>query len=169
MRIYILRHGLAGEADDPAWAGRDNERPLTEKGERKIRKLAKALRRRELIFEQILSSPYVRARQTAEIVAETLGLAEALGVSEHLQPGADHGKLIDELAESSQLQNVLLVGHEPHLSQLMSLLISGDLQGVALTLKKGGLGKLRVEGEIQAGRCASLEWLLPPSPLKGKR
>ena len=72
MEIYILRHGIAVERGTPG-CKKDSDRPLTEEGERKMWQIAKAMLRMDLKFDLILSSPYIRAKRTAEVVAETLG------------------------------------------------------------------------------------------------
>ena len=160
MEIYILRHGIAVEPGTAGYAD-DSERPLTSKGERKLTRITEAMKAMELSFDRILSSPYVRARQTAEIVAEAFGAAKKLDFSDHLTPNGSSKKLIEFLNQIEPLPNsVLLVGHEPHLSGLISRLVSGNV-ALALELKKGGLCKLTT-GSLKYGRCATLEWLLTP-------
>ena len=87
MNLYFLRHGLAVEAGGREHP-KDAERPLTPKGERKLWKISQAMEELELSFDWILSSPYARARQTAEIVAETFGVRKKLQLSETLTPPA---------------------------------------------------------------------------------
>ncbi len=164
MNIFILRHGIAVEPGTPG-SGRDSERPLTPKGKRKLRKIAKAMAALEIHFDVILSSPYVRARQTAKRVARQLGLEKRLECTELLTPGGSARELLDVLKrEYPNVENVLLVGHEPYLSELIAWLLSGSAQGVAITLKKAGLCKLTAES-LHHGRCAKLEWLLTPEQL----
>lgn len=162
MNLYLLRHGLAVE---PGATGmNDAERPLTPKGIRKIRKEAEALREMEVSFDVVLSSPLLRARQTAEVVAETLELSKKLECTETLLPAASPSKLVGYLNHlDPPPEEVLLVGHEPSLSDLISLFISGQ-HGAAVLMKKGGICKLAVEA-LHAGRCATLEWLLTPKQL----
>jgi phosphohistidine phosphatase len=160
MNLYILRHGLAVERGTPGYA-RDSERPLTPKGERKVWRIAEAMEALELGFDLILSSPYVRARQSAEIVAEAFKAGRKLELCDHLTPEGSARELVGYLSgHKPRPDNVLLVGHEPCLSELISLLLAGDCS-VMVTLKKGGLCKLEVEA-LQYGRCASLAWLLTP-------
>ena len=96
----------------------------------------------KLSFDLILSSPYLRARQTAEIVAEALKARKKLELTDSLTPGGSPKKLVELL---NQLQpapeSVMLVGHEPYLSGLVSLLVSGEARS-AVVMKKGGLCKL---------------------------
>jgi phosphohistidine phosphatase len=160
MNLYILRHGLAVDHGAPGYA-KDADRPLTPKGERKLGRIADAMDELELSFDLILSSPYTRARQTAEIVAEALGACKKLKFSDALTPHGSFKKLIEWLNRCKSLpDDVLLVGHEPYLSGLISLLVSGD-STFSVVMRKGGLCKLSIES-LKHGRCAALEWLLTP-------
>jgi len=164
MNIYLLRHGLAVEPGARGYAS-DADRPLTKEGEHKLRDIAEAMRKLELCFDLILSSPYQRARQTAEIVAEGLKARRKLEFSDTLTPHGSTEKLVDFLNRlKPKPESVLLVGHEPHLSGLISRLVSGD-RGFQVVLKKGGLAKLDVES-LHHGRCAALEWLLTSGQLR---
>ena len=163
MDLYILRHGIAVEPGTPGYE-KDADRPLTPEGERKLRQIADAMEALELSFDLILSSPYLRARQTAEIVAETLKARKRLELSDCLRPGGSSKKLIDLLTRLQPSPDaVLLVGHEPYLSGLISLLVAGDTTS-AVVMKKGGLCKLSTES-LKHGRCAALEWLLTPKQM----
>lgn len=193
MNLYILRHGLAVEPATPGYS-KDADRPLTPKGKRKLRKIVAALDALDLSFDLILSSPYLRARQTAEIAARLLSHHGRLELTDTLLPGAHPRKCIELLARSAREPggastspvasagppdatskqrppspttsvpaNVLLVGHEPHLSTLVSVLVSGET-GVGIDLKKAGLCKLTLD-LIERGRCAQLQWLLTPALL----
>ncbi|MCI0540415.1 MAG: phosphohistidine phosphatase SixA [Verrucomicrobiales bacterium] len=158
--IYILRHGLAVERGTRGYA-KDSDRPLTPEGRKKMRRIGKTMRQLDLAFDLILSSPYVRARQTAEIVAKALRAEKLLKFSEHLAAGGDAEELVEQLRKLHHSPpSILLVGHEPYLSQLISVLLSGA-PDLALTLKKGGLCKLTAP-RLTYTRCATLEWLLAP-------
>ncbi len=164
MKIYLLRHGLAGEPGAPGYAS-DAERPLTGEGEHKMREIAQAMRKLELSFDLVLSSPYRRARQTAEIVADGLRARKQLQFSDALTPHGSTEELIDFLKRfRPKPDNVLLVGHEPHLSELISLLVSSG-RGLQIVMKKGGLARLEVDS-LAHGCCAALEWLLTPGQLR---
>jgi len=160
MEIYILRHGIAVERGTPGYK-RDGDRPLTDEGVEKMRQIAKAMREMDLQFDVIFSSPYVRAKATADIVAETLG--ENVTLTDSLLPEADPAELIDEINDEKP-QRVLLVGHEPDLSALISTLICGK-RNADIELKKGGLAKLTAE-TLTYGKCATLNWLLTPKQLR---
>jgi phosphohistidine phosphatase len=163
MNLYILRHGIAVDPDVPAFAS-DAERPLTPEGERKMRRVCRAMKALDLSFDLVLSSPYLRARQTAEIVAEGLGLRKKLEFSDDLTPGGSTAHLVEFLTgREPSPESVLLVGHEPYLSGLISLLIFGEL-APTVVMKKGGLARLSTES-LKHGRCAALEWLLTPKQM----
>lgn len=160
MDLYILRHAIAEERSGSVPGG-DSRRRLTAEGKKKMRRIAKAMKAAKLSFDLILSSPLVRARQTADIVAEVLRLANRLELSPALAADGNPKELIDELRRRHRRRkSVLLVGHEPGLSRLISLLISGETS-TAIDLKKAGLCKLSVV-TLHYGRCATLEWLLAP-------
>lgn len=164
MELYLLRHGIA--EDRQTWKGpRDSERPLTLKGLQRLHQIAAALQALKLEFDLVLASPFRRARQTAELLTDRLKLESRLQFSPHLAIPPASARLIEQLNAARPLpSSVLLVGHEPHLSELISLLVTGS-PGLGLTLKKGGLAKLEVAG-LQAARCATLEWLLTPKQMR---
>ena len=160
MNLYILRHGLAVEPGTPGFA-KDSARPLTPKGERRLWQVAQAIKALDLSFDLILSSPYLRARQTAEIVAGALNAHKQLEFSDSLTPEGSSKTLVELLNHlKPPPENVLLIGHEPYLSGLISMLVSGET-GFAVVMKKGGLCKLLAES-LEHGQCATLEWLLTP-------
>ncbi|HEV2438405.1 MAG TPA: phosphohistidine phosphatase SixA [Verrucomicrobiae bacterium] len=164
MNLYILRHGIAVERDEPGFKT-DADRPLIPKGKRQLRQIAAAMKNLEVHFDLILSSPFLRARQTAEIVANALRLKKRLAFSDELTPDGEPKALIQQLNELKPApESILLVGHEPYLSQLVALLISGRA-APSVELKKGGLCKLET-GVLSFGRCATLAWLLTPKQMK---
>jgi phosphohistidine phosphatase len=164
MNIYILRHGIAVMRNDLD-AENDAERPLTPKGKRQLRQTAAAMKTMGLRFDLILSSPYLRAKQTAEMVANSLKLQKKLTFSDELTPGGNPRALIQQLnAARPKPDAVLLVGHEPYLSRLIGLLTTGETN-LGIDLKKGGLCKLETE-KLSHDRCATLVWLLTPRQMK---
>lgn len=163
MELYFLRHGIAVERGTPGYED-DSTRPLTPKGERRMSLAVKGYKRMGLSFDLILSSPYIRARRTAEIVAEGLKLEDKLKFSASLQYERDPEGAVEEVARKhGSLDSVLLVGHEPFMSRCISMLVSGK-PDMSLVLRKGGLCKLSVE-KLKYGKCASLEWLVRPRQL----
>jgi len=159
MTLYILRHALAVSRD--TWIEDDSERPLTLKGTQIMRRLAKIWHDIVLPFDLILSSPYRRAEQTADIVAAAFKMKPKIKLTDHLTPDGDPEKLVNLVIRlAPRTENILLVGHEPYLSQLVSVLVTGS-SDLSLTLKKAGLVKLSANS-LRYGRCATLEWLLEP-------
>ena len=163
MDLYCLRHGKAIDRD-PQHPSIDRERSLTQSGKRKVRCIAQAMSALDLSFDLILTSPFLRARQTAEIVAANFKAFDRLKLTPWLVPGADQKELVQQLNESFRsCETILLVGHEPDLTVLVATLIAGT-PNVSLNLRKGGLCKLSVSS-LRFGRCATLEWFLSPRQL----
>ena len=116
MKLYLLRHGDAGQNGDPNYPV-DADRPLTPKGIKRTKCLAHALLGMEITFDMILTSPLVRARQTAELMERGMRLHGQLAHTAHLSPSGDMEKLVTQLnAIRPALKSVLLVGHDPYLS-----------------------------------------------------
>lgn len=163
MNLYLLRHGIAGARGDSRYSD-DSQRPLTPEGRRKMRRIAAGLRALDLECDVLLSSPYVRARQTAEIAAAALRVADKLQWVDELAPDGDACRLIGLLQDKhAAAENVLLVGHEPYLGNLIGVLLAGQAS-LPVGLKKGGLCLLSVAA-LAVGPCAALEWLLTPRQL----
>jgi phosphohistidine phosphatase len=163
MNLYLLRHGIAVDPSVPDFAD-DMERPLTPKGKRRLRQIAVAMGVLKISFDVIFSSPYVRAKQTAEIVAKSLRCQKKLKFTDDLTPGGNPKLLIQQLNElRPKSKNILLVGHEPYLSKLIALLTAGNTS-MEIDLKKGSLCKLETE-TLRYGRCATFVWLLAPRHL----
>ena len=164
MKLYLLRHGLAAERG-PQGIENDARRPLTPKGRRQLCKIAAALGILKLRFDMILSSPLVRARQTAEIVAARMKLKKSLLVAEALSPGGSAKNLVANILALKPLpKTLLIVGHEPDMGKLISLLVT-DKTSAGFSLKKAGLAKLEVNS-LRAGQCATLAWLMTPAQMK---
>jgi len=167
MEIYLMRHGVAIERGTPGFED-DISRPLTPKGRRQLRKTVKVIQRVAGKFDLIVSSPLLRAKQTAEIVAGEMKLKSQVRYSNALAPapaGASAPILLRQLErEKPPPKKILLVGHEPDLSGLVALFVTGG-PTLAMDFKKGGLCKLEAE-KLRAGQCATLAWLLTPKQLK---
>ena len=163
MNLYLLRHGIAVDSAESGVAS-DAERPLTPRGRRRMLQIARAMAALDVSFDLILSSPLVRAAESAAIVAPCMKLRNALKFTDDLMPGGDPRSLLRRLNQRRpRPKNVLLVGHEPYLSQLIAQLVAGN-DGGAMELKKGGLCKLEATA-LRWGRCATLVWLLTPRHL----
>lgn len=164
MNLYIVRHAIAEQPGTPGYED-DSQRPLTDQGRKKMRRIAKGLKEMEKPIDLILTSPYLRATQTAEILAKTLDLGKDKVVqTDHLTPTGYPDGLIQDINENySNVENIALIGHEPYLSGLVSMLVAGD-PDVSLNLKKGGVCSLSID-KLVYGRCANLNWLLSPAQL----
>jgi phosphohistidine phosphatase len=160
MKLYLLRHAIAAERDPDKYPD-DALRPLTATGSKKMIKVADALYQMGLQVDLILSSPCLRARQTAEIARRHLHLKkDRLLLIDALAPASDPGQLIAEIQAKYMTDRLMLVGHEPDLSNLISWLLSGE-PSIPITMKKAGICSLSVE-QLVAGKCAGLEWLINP-------
>jgi len=148
MKIYFLRHG---EADWPEWDRPDDERPLTRKGKKQMRKVAAFLAEVKVAPALILTSPLPRAAQTAQIAAGELGLEAQEEPS--LAPGFDTEKL-RALVVAHAGQNIMLVGHEPDFSGAIATLTGG-----AVKLSKAGVALVEM---AETGLQGQLIWLIPP-------
>ena len=161
MNLYLIRHAIAVDEGDPEYA-QDSLRPLTEKGRKKMRQIARGLRALGAEFDLIVSSPYVRARETAEILSDVFNMDEIL-LSENLVPGGDPDQLIAEVNEKYKADSIALVGHQPLLSALVSEL-AADQGMIDITFKKGGVCRLSADNLLHH-RKATLEWMLTPGIL----
>ena len=159
MDVYFLRHGDAGAG--VAWVGSDEERPLSREGAAQLQKEAAAMARMRLHVDMILTSPLLRARQTAEIVAARLRPRAAVAVEQRLTPGFGAAALGSILGEHRNRASVLLVGHEPDFSKV----IAACAGGARVTFGKGTLARLLVDDA--ASLKGILEWLVPAEVLAG--
>jgi phosphohistidine phosphatase len=163
MNLYFMRHGIAVDPSASGFA-KDAERPLLPKGRHRLRQIARAMGILKIKFDLILSSPYVRAKQTAEIVAKSLKRRKQLKFSDELTPGGNPRLFIQQLNDlQPPPENILIVGHEPYLSKLIALLTAGSTN-MEIDMKKGSLCKLEIE-TLRYGRCAMLVCLLAPRHL----
>ncbi len=157
MIVYFLRHGLA--EDRETWKEADASRPLTDKGKLQVGWVAEAISDLAPDLDAILTSPLVRARQTAQIVANQLGMEESLEEDARLSPGFGMAELVEIIQEHTGAEGLILVGHEPDFSLTVSDLIGGG----RLVFKKGGLA--RVDLVALDPPRGELVWLIPPKAL----
>ena len=163
MNLYIIRHAIAVDEATADYES-DSERPLTDKGRKKMRKIARALRHLGVEFDLILSSPYIRACETAEILADVFKMKKKIVFSDNLIPLGNPELLIGEINEKYTVDSLAIVGHEPHLSSLVGLLVA-DSSKIEVTLKKGGVCYLSADDLHYQDHRATLEWLLTPGIL----
>lgn len=160
MLIVLLRHGIA-EDRRPDLA--DDDRRLTRKGHRRMKKVARALTRLVPRADAIYSSPLVRAYETAEHVAHSYRGRVAIETTSALRPGSDPAEIRALLARATG-ERLYLVGHEPHLTNLMRALTG--ITGGELELRKGGCYVLELD---DAQATARLKWMLAPRVLRRLR
>ncbi len=157
MILYFLRHELAGSRSE--WTADDRQRPLTREGKVRMERSARTLAELNLKIDRVLTSPLTRARQTAEIAAEGMGIKDRLVVDERLAPGFDPEALSAILSDYPQARAILLVGHEPDFSETVSAITGGS----RIIFKKGGLARVDLPGE--SPQDGELVWLIPPKVL----
>lgn len=162
MRLYIVRHAIAAARGTPGLA--DDERPLTEEGVTKMKKAAPGLARIGAIPDLILTSPLVRARQTAEIIQKALGNKIPLRAAEALSPSGTREAIYEEIRRNAKSEALMLVGHQPSLGELAGALAWGSAEHY-VELKKGGMCALDLE-QLSPVPRGTLLFLLTPSILR---
>lgn len=153
MKLFVLRHGIAEDRAN----GIDSQRELTAEGRRKLVKVIGQAKKGGLAPDVILTSPYARALQTAELAAESLGFQDPLIRSDTLLPYSSPLDLWEEVRDYKHVGKLLLVGHNPQLSELVCLMAGAP--GGSIPMKKAGLACFSVPavGPMPQG---SLSWLL---------
>jgi phosphohistidine phosphatase len=165
MRILIIRHGVAEEAEASSGSKAQDDalRELTRDGRRKMRKAAKGLSQIVPTLDLIASSPLVRAFQTADIVSSAFGDVPVVQIAA-LAPRKPPAQLLDWINAHPPEFTLALVGHEPHLSTFLCWLLTG-LQESFVSLKKGGAALIETSTPVAAGR-GKLLWVMKPSQLR---
>jgi phosphohistidine phosphatase len=164
MDIFILRHGEAGKR---ITSGSDDfDRPLTIEGKREVAAIAKSLKNIGVKFNFIITSPLKRAHETASIVATTFNNENIMENWDELKPNVHvNPDLYHKLSQFEQDSSILIVGHEPYLSSLISEIISEEVAS-HVVLKKAGLAKIRITSMSTRSMHGELEWLLTPKLMK---
>lgn len=164
MDLLVVRHAVAEEREDFARTGKDDaERPLTADGRRKFEKGVRGLRKVVPSIDVLATSSLLRATQTGDLVAEEYGKLRAVRLRE-LAPDADPAALVRWLRRQRRRAVVCVVGHEPHLSGTVELLLTRRRSGF-VDLGKGGACLVSFAGDVRAGR-AELRWLVTPAQLR---
>ncbi len=157
MELYFLRHAIAADPDGSKYRS-DAERPLTGEGVEKMTRAARGFKKAGIGFDRIVSSPYVRARHTAEITAKELAFQGKIAFSDALKPESDFksfGKLLQSFEDG---EKVLFVGHQPSISTFVSILFTGR-PDASIDFKKGALCRVDLDRTDPPG--GSLKWFLP--------
>jgi phosphohistidine phosphatase len=164
MELYLIRHGIAqplGQKNDFT----DEKRALTPQGRDRLREAAKGLRKLGINFDLMLTSPLVRAIESAEIIADALGMDKKLITqTNNLVPGAAFDELFGEIKQQKGIETLALVGHQPDLGELISTIVWGEGK-LCVPLKKGGVCCINLTETVPALR-GSLMWLLTPRQLR---
>jgi phosphohistidine phosphatase len=160
LELYLVRHGIAADRGDEY--PDDSKRPLTPRGIARLRKEVKALDELGVGVELIISSPLVRTRQTADLLAEGLKSKPSVVTSDSLAPAGTPAAVIQDLAKHARKGRIALVGHEPNLGELAARLIGAR---APLEFKKGGV--CRIDFEVLPPKGAGqLRWLVTPKILR---
>lgn len=163
MELYVIRHAISeplGKRNNFS----DEKRSLTDEGRDRMREIAKGLRKLGVEFDLLLTSPLVRAVQTAEIVAGAFAVAKKeVRETVNLVPGASAEELFAELKGQTGVESVVLVGHQPDLGLVISTIIGSAAPSIQL--KKGGVCCVNVTETVPALR-GDLVWLLTPKQLR---
>ncbi|HEX7674948.1 MAG TPA: phosphohistidine phosphatase SixA [Bdellovibrio sp.] len=163
MELIIIRHAVAEEREDFAKKGQEDQlRPLTLKGRKKMQKVAVRLRDYVKNFDVIVSSPFTRARQTAEIVSQIYFETKVIEIPELVPQSPPQALLKWIRTQGRNYKRIAIVGHEPHLSTFASYLLTGKAESF-IDLKKSGIIALEVESFAQAEvGAAQLLYSIPP-------
>lgn len=163
MELYILRHGEAGKRIPSG--SKDSERPLTVAGQEEVAEIAGALAKLNVRIDFIVTSPLKRARQTAEAVAKVLKVKKSsMEDWNELKPEGRRLELYRKLSQFKPDSSILVVGHEPYLSTMVSEIVFDGGAG-RIVLKKAGLAKIMLAA-FQPKARGELRWLLTPKHLK---
>jgi phosphohistidine phosphatase len=161
MRLYLIRHAIAEDRDAALWP-EDGKRPLTQRGVRRFRRAAKGLATLVPQVDVLLSSPYVRAWDTAIMLRDEAGWPQPVSCDELAsdKPPA----VISALEPYADRESVALVGHEPYLGHLIAALL-GSMADAAFTMRKGGAMCFDIE-QLSLTEPAKMVWSLPPRVLR---
>jgi phosphohistidine phosphatase len=163
FELYFIRHAIAEERGDK-WPD-DGLRPLSAEGASLMRKAAKGLVRLGVKFDVVLSSPLVRARQTAEIVAEAFDSKPPIVTADALGTEGTYANLLSELQKHSRRRSIALVGHEPNIGELAARLAGCRRP---LEFKKGAVCRIGIASIPPAGPGV-LRWFITPAVLRAIR
>ena len=164
MQVFLLRHAIA-ETRDPERYPVDADRPLTREGKARMARAARGMRALGLRFDVVLTSPLLRARQTARVVAPMFRPHPPVRALRPLSPGGGTGGVFAALEAVPAGASVLLVGHDPDLARLAGAMMLEPRADLPVAFKKGGLCRIDFEGLAKSGR-GRLVFLLTPKILR---
>lgn len=156
MKLYIIRHGLAGEHGDPRYPD-DRLRPLTDEGRKRFSNTMKHLADAGMTPQVVAASPLIRCRQTADITVERVSGKPQLVELSALEPGSNLDALI-QWTNDQQKEEVAWVGHAPDVSDLAAALV-GDRRNAAIRFAKGAVACIAFDGDVARG-AGELQWLV---------
>jgi phosphohistidine phosphatase len=163
MLLLLIRHAAAEERDPAQWPD-DSRRPLTEKGRKVQSKVARFLRKNDLAPTLLLTSPWVRAVQTAEITTQGAGLTEPAVHCDALADDPDLNRLAECVGRQAPEAIVGMVGHSPWIEELAATLLGGSSDSLTVDFPKSGVMGLEVGDELRAGR-AELRFFVRPKTI----
>lgn len=163
MNCVLVRHGIAVEREE--WGGEDDERPLTERGAKRVSQAAAGLLWLEVNFTHIFSSPLVRALETADILQASLSIPSAIKRIDELLPDANPERLLAVFRDLPPECSAVCVGHEPHLGLAASVMLTGK-PSTAFPFKKAGACLIELSIPAKLGRGV-LRWWMEPGQLRG--
>lgn len=162
LDLFVLRHGEAGKRSSVS--RNDSKRALTEAGKKEIVEIANAIKRLDVKFDFVYTSPLIRAKQTADILADKVKNKRKIEIINDLKPEGDRLALYSMLSKLKQDSTVLLVGHEPYLSKIITEAIT-DGNDCRIDLKKAGFARVRIISFLPKIQ-GELRLLLTPKLLK---
>lgn len=160
LQVFIIRHGLA-EPRGKAWPD-DSKRPLSEDGVDGLQRTGRGLRALDISFGVLLSSPFVRASQTAKVLADAWRPRPPVVLVDSLAPGGTFDAIFADISTHARQGRAAIVGHEPGLGEFTAALIG---LSQPLEFKKGAIARVDVD-RFSAGATGSLRWLMPPRMLR---
>jgi phosphohistidine phosphatase len=163
MLVYIVRHAIAVPREDHIGLD-DASRALTDRGIDRMRRIVRGLDALGVEISEIWTSSLVRARQTAEILAESRRFQGTVRTVPALAPGGDPTQLLRELQQASARASIALVGHEPDLGEFASLLLTGKTASF-IPFKKGGVACIEIEKPTPPIH-GELHWLMTPKQMR---
>jgi phosphohistidine phosphatase len=158
--LYLVRHAIAAERGED-WPD-DTKRPLTDTGITRFKESVEGLAWLQVEIDEIFTSPLVRAKQTANLLAHGLGNKTSVKTLDALAPDRSPRQVINELSHAAKRHRIALVGHEPALGELAAHLLGSPR---SLPFKKGGVCYITIQG-LTSRRPGELVWFLPPKVLR---